>query len=319
MNKLLVALLVSTALSACGGAGVDVDVDVDVGAGAGGGAGVDVGAGAGAGGTGGTPTLREGLYTGSSLNFWDLTGSPSTVLALEGGEVWALQGRNPPAFFGQGTFAYTGTKPGIITTTTQNTTPPTITTTITPDIDIFSQSKALVTLNSNVLQEANMTVRYLEDSFGKALLAGTPTQPEWDQTTGREATIERGFNYNKPASLQDVAGTWGSRNDRRSFVDTTDPKNRALTVAASGAISAPAQTSGCSLAGTITPRPSGKNVFTLRLTLAGCASAGDYAGVAFNYMDSAGYSGAGPFIIPTFRLIAINSDKTKMFALTTAR
>jgi hypothetical protein len=32
-----------------------------------------------------------------------------------------------------------------------------------------------------------------------------------------------------------------------------------------------------------------------------------------------GYSGAGPFIIPTFRLIAINSDKTKMFAMTTAR
>ena len=81
MNKLLVTLLVSTALSACGGAGVDVDV----------------GAGAGGGGGGGTPTLREGLYTGSSLNFWDLTGSPSTVLALEGGEVWALQGRNPPA------------------------------------------------------------------------------------------------------------------------------------------------------------------------------------------------------------------------------
>jgi hypothetical protein len=312
MNKLLVTLLVSTALSACGGAGVDV------GAGAGGGAGVDVGAGGGGGGTGGTPTLREGLYTGSSLNFWDLTGSPSTVLALEGGEVWALQGRNPPVFFGQGTFAYTGTKPGVTTTTTQNTTPPTITTTSTPDIDIFSQSKALVTLNSNVLQEANMTVRYLEDSFGKALLAGTPTQPEWDQTTGREAIIERGFNYNKPASLQDVAGTWGSRNDRRSFVDTTDPKNRALTVAASGAISAPAQTSGCSLAGTITPRPSGKNVFTLRLTLAGCPSAGEYAGVAFNYMDG-GYSGAGPFIIPTFRLIAINSDKTKMFAMTTAR
>ena len=304
MNKLLVALLVSTALSACGGAGVDVDVDV--------------GAGAGGGGGGGTPTLREGLYTGSSLNFWDLTGSPSTVLALEGGEVWALQGRNPPAFFGQGTFAYTGTKPGIITTTTQNTTPPTITTTITPDIDIFSQSKALVTLNSNVLQEANMTVRYLEDSFGKALLAGTPTQPEWDQTTGREATIERGFDYNKPASLQDVAGTWGTRNDRRSFVDTTDPRDTALTVAASGAISAPAQTSGCSLTGTLTPRPSGKNVFTLRLILTGCASAGEYAGVAFNYMDG-GYSGAGPFIIPTFRLIAINSDRTKMFAMTTAR
>ena len=274
MKELLITLLTFITLSACGGSG-----------------------------SGGTPTLREGLYTGSSLNFMDLTGSPSTVLVLEGGEVWALQGRNPPVFFGQGTFAYTRTEPSPST----------------PTVDIFNQSKALGAFRSNVLQAADLTVKDFEFPSSKVLLVGTPTQSESDNATGQEATIERGFNHNKPASLQDVVGTWGPRNDRRSFVDTTDPRDTALTVAASGAISAPAQTSGCSLAGTVTPRSSGKNVFTLRLTLAGCASAGDYAGVAFNYMDSAGYSGAGPFIIPTFRLIAINSDKTKMFALTTAR
>jgi len=244
------------------------------------------------------------------------------VLALEGGEVWALQGRNPPVFFGQGTFTYTLTIPGITTTTTttQNTTPPTIitTTTTTPDVDTFSHSKALGALHSNVLGEVSSTVSQSETPYGNAMSVSTPALSGADWAGGREATIERGFDYNKAASLQDVAGTWGTRNDRRSFVDTTDPRDTALTVAASGAISAPAQTSGCSLAGTVTPRPSGKNVFTLHLTLTGCASAGEYAGVAFNYMDG-GYSGAGPFIIPTFRLIAINSDKTKMFAMTTAR
>ena len=285
------ALLVSITLSACGGG--------------------DGGA--------GTPTLREGLYKGSNLNFMDLTGSPSTVLALEGGEVWALQGGYRIEFFGQGTVAYTSTEPGITTTTTKNSTPSTIiSTSSTPDVYIFSQSKALGAFRSNVVQEANMTVGYAETPYGNQLGAGTLTGTESDRAGGLEATIERGFNYNKPASVPDVAGTWGTRNDRRSFVDMIDPKDQALTVETSGAISAPAQTSGCSLAGTVTPRPSGKNVFTLRLTLTGCASAGEYAGVAFNYMDG-GYSGAGPFIIPTFRLIAINSDKTKMFAMTTAR
>jgi len=292
MKKLLMALLVSITLSACGGGD----------------------------GGGGTPTLREGLYTGSNLNFMDLTGSPSTVLVLEGGEVWALQGGYRIEFFGQGTFAYTSTEQGITTTTTQNTTPPTIiSTSTTPDVYIFSQSKALGAFRSNVLQEANMTVGYAETPYGNSMGAGTPTGTESDRAGGLEATIERGFNYNKPASVQDVVGTWGTRNDRRSFVDMIYPQDMALTVDTSGAISAPAQTSGCSLTGAVTPRPSGKNVFTLRLTLTGCASSGEYAGVAFNYMDSAGYSGAGPFIIPTFRLIAINSDKTKVFAMTTAR
>jgi hypothetical protein len=271
MKKILVTLLVSIALSACGGAG--------------------------------TPTLREGLYMGTSLDFFDLTGSPSTVLALEGGEVWALLGGYQIVFFGQGTFAYTRTEPSPST----------------PTVDIFSQSKALGALRSNLLGEVSLTAGQGETPYGNAMSVLTPARSQSESAGGREATIERGFNYNKPASLQEVAGTWGTRNGPTSFVDSIDPQNRALTVAASGAISAPPQTSGCSLSGTLTPRASGKNVFTLRLTLAGCASSGDYAGVAFSYMDSAGYSGAGPFIIPTFRLIAINSDKTKMFAMTTAR
>ena len=164
---------------------------------------------------------------------------------------------------------------------------------------------------------SRLSLRYLWNAFW--LGEGVERNGFVFAVIGREATIERGFNYNQPASVQVVAGTWGTRNGPSSYVNSIDPQNRALTVATSGAISAPAQTSGCSLAGTITPRPSGKNVFTLRLTLIGCASAGEYAGVAFNYMDSADYSGAGPFIIPTFRLIAIKNDKTKVFAMTTAR
>lgn len=264
-------------------------------------------------------TLHQGLYAGSNLNFMDLTGSPSTALALEGGEVWALLGGNGIVFFYQGTVAYTSTTPGITTTTTTttNTTPPTstiISSTTTADVAIFNQSKALVALKSNVLGEDSITVGQSETPYGKGMSVSTATQTQFVLAGGRERLPETGYDYNKPANLQDVAGVWGTNHDGSSYLQAIP-----LAVDTSGGITAPVQSSGCSLVGTITPRPSGKNVFNLHVTLTGCADAGEYAGVAVNYMDGAGYSGSGPFVIPTFRLIAINSDKTKVFEKTTAR
>ena len=180
MGKLLTALLVSITLSACGGGGDGGAV---------------------------TPTLREGLYTGKSLEFFDLTGSPSTVLALDGGEVWALQGGYQIVFFGQGTFAYTSTEPGITTTTTKNTSPPTVvSTSSTPDFYIFSQSKALGAFRSNVLQEANMTVGYAETPYGNQLGAGTLTGTESDRAGGREATIEGALTTTSPPASKWLQG-----------------------------------------------------------------------------------------------------------------
>jgi len=115
------------------------------------------------------------------------------VLALEGGEVWALLGGYQIVFFGQGTVAYTRTEPGPST----------------PTVDIFSQSKALGALRSNLLGEVSLTAGQGETPYGNAMSVLTPARSQSES--------------------------------------------------------------------------------------------------------------AGPFIIPTFRLIAINSDKTKMFAMTTAR
>lgn len=59
------------------------------------------------------------------------------------------------------------------------------------------------------------------------------------------------YNYNTPASLSTVSGAW----------TLTEPTGErlALNVNAGGAFSA-ASSSGCNFSGTVTPRPSGKNL-----------------------------------------------------------
>ncbi len=85
------------------------------------------------------------------------------------------------------------------------------------------------------------------------------------------------YDYNKSASLADIAGAW-NMTSLRGYANT-------FNIAASGAFTA---TSGaCSFSGTFTPRSSGKNVFDVAMTFgpAPCILAGQtLAGIGIDFM-----------------------------------
>ena len=69
--------------------------------------------------------------------------------------------------------------------------------------------------------------------------------------------------YDKPARLNAIVGTW------KTGVGTASTN---LTVGANGAIAGstgPSGSGGCTFSGSINPRPSGKNVYTVKLTAGG--------------------------------------------------
>ena len=108
-------------------------------------------------------------------------------------------------------------------------------------------------------------------------IAGTVTEAAGTVNFSGGAMPGSLYNYNTPASLPAVVGAW--------TLTTLSGERLALNVSASGAFSA-AASSGCNFSGTVSPRPSGKNVFNvaLRFGLAPCALAGQTAtGIAVTY------------------------------------
>jgi hypothetical protein len=85
------------------------------------------------------------------------------------------------------------------------------------------------------------------------------------------------YNYDASASLSTVSGSWSTT--------STTGETIALSVNSSGALAATSSL-GCSFTGTVTPRPSGKNVFNVTLSFgpAPCALSGQTAtGIAVAY------------------------------------
>lgn len=65
------------------------------------------------------------------------------------------------------------------------------------------------------------------------------------------------FDYNSPASLSNIVGNWN--------LSSTSGNQIPITIAINGTFTGIAVT-GCSVSGTVTPRPSGKNVFNVQWT-----------------------------------------------------
>jgi hypothetical protein len=89
------------------------------------------------------------------------------------------------------------------------------------------------------------------------------------------------YNYNTPASVATIAGGW--------TLTSIDGSPVTLDVASNGAFTA--SSGGCSYTGTVAPRASGKNVFSVSMTFgaAPCALAGQTAtGMAVAYPLSNG-------------------------------
>lgn len=114
-----------------------------------------------------------------------------------------------------------------------------------------------------------------------ASTSGTAVTTAGSATFSGSPFVGSAYDYNAPATLSTIAGSWTLAALHGSGV--------LLTIAADGAFTG--TSAGCSFMGTLTPRPSGKNVFSLVLTFgaAPCVRPNDTGtGVAISYLLSGG-------------------------------
>lgn len=210
----------------------------------------------------------EGVFGGK------LTGSTSSdfqMLVLENGELWSLYGVETPTTFGvagfvQGTIGATGTS--------------------------FSSS------NARDYGFVPALVGSAAGTFNKAAgtISGTVSAgPQSVSFTGGPIAGSL-YNYNSPASIAAVSGSW--------TLDSLAGDTIFLTVQGNGNLSA-TTTSGCNFTGAVTPRASGKNVFDAAVTFgpSPCALPNQSAsGIAVAYPISGGQT----------QLLVALQDSTRM-------
>ncbi|HEY4653775.1 MAG TPA: hypothetical protein VIH22_04650 [Cyclobacteriaceae bacterium] len=129
---------------------------------------------------------------------------------------------------------------------------------------------------------------YSNGSFGGSYVPETSVdidvQGFWG--TGTFSTVKPAnttYNYASAANINDVAGSWS--------LSTIDGAGANMIISTNGTFTATATSNGCSYSGTISPRPSGKNVFDITLTYgaAPCALPNlSISGIAVSYMLSDG-------------------------------
>jgi hypothetical protein len=221
-----------------------------------------------------TAQLQQGLYLSPDvLSFGiDLRFSTASALALEDGEVWAADGIGPPhIWFAQGTFTYAGDR--IV-----NNQP----------TQVFRSASALTEFRqSRQFRPAELLIG-TSNPISPLFLPNSPTLKlefpgESVSTVGVVlAGADKDYNYDRPASLSQVEGAW-------TF---TQPKLAAQTMTITGGVLAGfAPYTNCTIAGTLTPRASGKSVFNASFTLSGCPDATSYVGVAATYRDTVSFIG----------------------------
>lgn len=196
----------------------------------------------------------EGAYVGT------LTGSTNSafqLVILENGEYWAIYGNQTPAtFFVSGLVQGTGvSNNGTFTSS---------------DLKDFGFFPAIAgALNS---------------TYNLATLAFSGTAAFSIGTVGFVASPATAstYNYNTAASLTTVSGAWA--------LTASTGESVAVSISPTGVYSASTNL-GCTFSGTVTPRPSGKNVFNVTYTFgpAPCALPGQAAtGIAITFPVSAG-------------------------------
>lgn len=88
---------------------------------------------------------------------------------------------------------------------------------------------------------------------------GTYTEPGTSETYTGTALPASDFDYNTPASVSDITGTWNG--------GLLDGSSATVTITSSGSVSG--SDSGCSFSGTVTADNSNKNFFDVSLTFGG--------------------------------------------------
>jgi hypothetical protein len=299
MKSLVASLLAAVMLSACGGGGDDA-------------APVSITAG---------PSPQEGLFLAREFPNFDFAFEIYTQLVLENGETWIVNDSTPegkPTFFVQGPFTFVSQTSTTITTVTSTLTPTAADTTTTVGSasvsTTFTNPSARLSAGSSTLVTGSIT-------FVASATAGNRTSFNrvissiFTDSFSRAAAPASRFDYDKPAALADIEGSWVFDNPGKPAPQAT------LEVASTGSVNGSNATTGCSYAGTLTPRPSGKNVFNVALTVTGCADAGAYSGVSYSFLRSNPilFLGPGQPPVPALMLFAISQDKNRVLNLQMAR
>jgi hypothetical protein len=211
----------------------------------------------------------EGVYGGT------LTGATSTafqMLVLENSDFWSMYGINSTAgFMVAGLVQGSGTSSnGSFTSSNAKDfgVSPAVAGTLAASYDATAK-----TISGNIKSGTNTV------TFNGGPVAGSL------------------YNYNIAASLTNIAGQWS--------LSSTSGETVGINISASGTYTALSR-SGCSFAGTIAPRASGKNVFNISMTFGGapCGLAGQSgSGIALSYPLANGQT----------QLIVASTDSTRTY------
>lgn len=210
--------------------------------------------GGGGGDAGNSGPTAEGVYGGT------LTGSTSSafqLLVLENGEFWAMYGVRTTNAFGVAGFLQGSGVSNSGTFTSSNTK------------DFGFAPAVSGTTNASYNATAKTISGTVSFAAGTVGFTGGPIAGSL-------------YNYDTAASLTTVSGAWSTTGLTGETVS--------INIASTGTFTA-ATSLGCSFSGTVTPRPSGKNVFNVALTFgaAPCALPGQVAsGIAVAYPIATG-------------------------------
>lgn len=166
---------------------------------------------------------------------------------------------------------------------------------------IYGALYGYTTVTGSSLSISGTDFNFLDNSLSQGVLSGSyaaRTSINATSNLGPSVALSYDNAYDQPASQASLAGTYGFRG--RSGLYTLVPGN--VTINSSGAFSL-LQT-GCSTAGSITPRPNGKNVFNVTLSSAGPNCAAGYGSLAgVGYLDTS--------VVPNrFLILALKPDQS---------
>ena len=131
-------------------------------------------------------------------------------------------------------------------------------------------------------------------AYSGSNLLGTLTEDGVTGSFSLTAPLTTNYNYNTPASISSITGSWSG--------GLLDGASASVNILATGTVTGTSSL-GCSFTGTISSRPSGKNVFNISLTFgaAPCALPNQTAsGVALTYpLDNGKNQLVGGLITPS--------------------
>ena len=139
--------------------------------------------------------------------------------------------------------------------------------------------------------------------------------PDTGLGTRRGTDSNSPFAYDRPAATQPLAGSYKFAFNRA---------NVNMVVAGDGEFSGTNAVTGCSFTGSLTPHPSGKNVFASSVTASNCQDAGVYHGIAATYPQPDLNTDTGVLtdlktasgdLVPAIFLAALNTDRSQLFSV----